>query len=162
MDEIWKDIPGYEGIYQITQNGAIKSCSNLDSKGRVNPKKGKVLKPQKTIYGYYNIVLRKDGKSKSFPIHRLVLYTFNPVKNMKNLQVNHINWNKTDNRLLNLEWVTPKENMNKLNPNKIRYNSIECYDQFGNRFNSYAEAAKYYKISPNTVKNNVIGKYKKR
>ena len=60
-------------------------------------------------------------------MHRLVLETFNPIENMKEMQVNHKNWDRLDNRLENLEWVTPKENMNRLNPENKRYNSKAVY-----------------------------------
>ena len=153
MKEIWKTIDNFEN-YQISTCGRIKN------------KKGEILKPQKNIYGYLNIILYKRQPNKktlikSLRIHRLVLENFKPCKNMDKLQVNHIDHDRTNNHLDNLEWTTPKENCNKKNKKEIFYNSIGCYDESGNYFNSYREAAKHYNISPNTVKNDCIGKTKR-
>lgn len=150
MQEIWKTIKGFEN-YEISNIGRIKS------------KKNGILKPQKNIYGYMTIVLYKTEKYKKttvkqFRIHRLVLETFKPAKNMDKLQVNHIDKNRSNNNLNNLEWTTAKENCKHRNKNKIKYyNSIGCYDKNGKYFNSYREAAKYYNISPNTVKRDILG-----
>ena len=94
-------------------------------------------------------------------MHRLVLETFNPIENMKEMQVNHKNWDRLDNRLENLEWVTPKENMNRLNPENKRYNSKAVYDENGHRFESYREAAEFYDIAPNTIRYDIRNKRKK-
>lgn len=106
MEEIWKDIKGYEGRYMVSNYGNVKSLGN--NKNR----KEKILKPGVASNGYLQVYLRKDGKSKSFLVHRLVLMIFKPIENMENLEVNHINENKTNNRLDNLEWCDRKYNMN--------------------------------------------------
>lgn len=150
MEEIWKTIKGFEN-YQISNFGRIKS------------KKNGILKPQKNIYGYITIVLYKTDKYrkrkiKQFRIHRLVLEAFKPTKNMEKLEVNHKDKNRSNNNICNLEWCTRKENMKHCH-NSINkyYNSIGCYDSNGKYFNSYREAAKYYNISPNTVKRDILG-----
>ena len=97
--EIYMDIKGYEGIYQVSNLGNIRNS------------KGKVLKPIKSSEGYMQIVLCKNGEHKRYYIHRLVLSTFKANPENKP-QVNHINEDKTDNRLNNLEWNTPSENIN--------------------------------------------------
>ena len=105
-EEIWKDIEGYEGLYQVSNWGRVKSL-NYKRTG-----KEEILSPRKHTNGYQFVVLTKEAKQRNRYVHRLVLMTFNPVENMSELQVNHINECKTDNRIENLEWVTHKENQN--------------------------------------------------
>ena len=103
MKEIWKDIPNYEG-YQISNLGRVKSLK------RPYGLKGRILKP-KITRGYYIVGLFKNSIGKWHYIHRLVWIAFNgPIP--ENMQVNHINEIKTDNRLENLNLMTPKENTN--------------------------------------------------
>ena len=110
MDEIWKDIEGYEGKYAVSNKGRVKSLERVDSLGRrVNEK---ILRPCKSGNGYLLIWLCKGGSRKLHYIHRLVLSTFNPCENSHELQVNHIDENTENNNLTNLEWVTCKENIN--------------------------------------------------
>lgn len=148
--EIWKPIKELSHY----------SVSNF---GRIKGKYG-ILTPQLTRDGYYAVNLRKskDVKPICRVIHRLVLSTFNPIANMDKFYVNHKDLNKINNRLDNLEWVSPKENTLHFlkNTNRINYNSNACQDNLGNIFNSYAEAGRFHKISPNSVKNNVLGKTK--
>lgn len=150
MQEIWKNIKDFPN-YQVSNLGNVKHIKNG------------LLKPQKTIYGYLSVMLYKVEKyrktvHKQFRIHRLVLSTFDPVDNMNNLQVNHIDKNRSNNKLSNLEWTTAKENsIHKHKTIKKYYNSIGCYDKNGKYFNSYREAGRYYNLSPNTVKNDILG-----
>ena len=102
--EIWKDIKDYEGCYQISNLGNIKSLI------RKNNKKEKLLKVQISTCGYYKILLYKNNKSKHFKVHRLIAIHFIPNIYNKE-QINHIDGNKLNNNINNLEWVTPKENM---------------------------------------------------
>lgn len=107
--EIWKEIRGYDGLYQISNWGRVKSLERIDNNN--HPIKEKILTPQKNKYGYYKIILSKNGKQKSFQIHRLVYETF--VGEIPDgMQCNHINEIKTDNRLENLNLMSPKENSN--------------------------------------------------
>lgn len=107
--EIWKDIPNYEGIYQASNLGRIKSLERIDVRGhRV---KEKILKPSRDRYGYYQVVLCKNSKLKAYRVHRLVWSAFNG-QIPENMQVNHINEIKSDNRLENLNLMTCKENIN--------------------------------------------------
>lgn len=97
--EIFKDIPNYEGLYQISNCGRISSAISQ-----------KILKPHLHAYGYHTVCLTDTkGARKYFKIHRLVMLTFRP-ENQKP-QVNHINHVRNDNNLSNLEWVTNAENV---------------------------------------------------
>lgn len=103
-NEVWKDVEGYEGLYQVSSLGRIRS---LD---RVIIVKGKIMSPVNRN-GYSRIRLKKDGKGQNFSIHRLVASAFLP--NPKNLpEVNHKNEIKTDNSVENLEWCSTQYNCN--------------------------------------------------
>lgn len=103
--EIWRDIPDYEGLYQVSTLGNVKSLSYKNSG------KERLLKPSKNNDGYFQVKLYKNGEGRKFTAHRIVALAF--ISNPENLpQINHKNEIKTDNRVENLEWVTPKENCN--------------------------------------------------
>lgn len=103
--EKFKDIPGYEGLYQISDYGCVRSL-NYNGTGKV-----KFMRNHKTPNGYEQIKLYRDGKRKWFMVHRLVWEAFNgEIPN--GLQIDHIDGNKTNNELSNLRCVTPKENIN--------------------------------------------------
>lgn len=111
MEEIWKDIEGYEGKYEVSNLGHVRSLS-LGKITKYRPKhKGRVLKPYLTKYGYHVVDLfYNTGKKRHYLVHRLVADAFIP--NPDNLpQVNHKNELKTDNRVENLEWCTLAYNL---------------------------------------------------
>lgn len=117
--EIWKNIQGYENLYQISSNGRVKSLGN----GNSNNSKERILKQGKNKYGYCVVKLCNEGKLKSFLVHRLVAQAFIPNVDNKP-QIDHINTDRTDNRVENLRWVTNQENCN--NPiSKINYSIIQ-------------------------------------
>jgi hypothetical protein len=103
--EIWKDIPDYEGFYQVSNLGRILSIYRKNERNRLVG--GCYIKPIITAYGYQQCTLYKNGKGVIFRIHRIVMYGFLGINK---LPVNHLNGIKTDNRLINLEYCTHKEN----------------------------------------------------
>lgn len=104
MGETWKDIKGYEGLYQVSNFGRLKT---LHYKGS---NKEKILKYGKSSNGYLLATLYKEKHKKVYKIHRLVAKAF--ISNPENKpQVNHIDGCKQNNNVLNLEWVTCKENI---------------------------------------------------
>lgn len=114
--EVWKPVIGYEGLYEVSNLGRIKRLSkNLYQICGGTPckriLKKKILKNCFVTHGYIGIGLSKDKKRKSFTIHRLVAIAF--IQNPDNKpQINHKNFNKSDNRVENIEWVSAQENVN--------------------------------------------------
>jgi hypothetical protein len=107
MEEIWKDIPDYEGLYQVSNIGRVKSFGNGKS---TNPLNGveRIMKLQHKRY--IRVKLSKNGNYKYWSVHRLVCLTFLPNPNNKP-QINHIDGDRYNNNISNLEWVTAKENI---------------------------------------------------
>lgn len=109
MIEIYKNIEGYEGLYQVSNLGNVKSLERINKNNR--KVKEKILKPLKLNTKYLSIVLCKNGKNNRFLVHRLVAQAFIPNPENKPC-IDHINTDRTDNRVENLRWVTYKENSN--------------------------------------------------
>lgn len=110
MQEIWKDIPNYEGLYQASNFGRIKSIQYFNHTNNKIYPRDKILKPILNEKGYCRVDLSKSGKSKRHRVHRLVAKTFLP--NPYNLlEVNHIDGNKQNNNVNNLEWCSRSYNM---------------------------------------------------
>tara|TARA_R110000744_G_scaffold10251_1_gene31981 strand:+ start:291 stop:800 length:510 start_codon:yes stop_codon:yes gene_type:complete len=110
--EIFKDVKGYEGLYQVSDLGRVKSLAKLDSKG--NERKEKILKPIKKSNGYSGVTLSKDNVKKQFRVHQLVAVAFcGHIIDGMNLVVNHIDFNRLNNKSNNLEVVTQRENANR-------------------------------------------------
>ena len=133
MEEIWKDIEGYEGIYQVSNLGRVRS---LDRKVWNYTKKGRILKSHSNGHGYQNVSLHNKNKiEKHAYIHILVAKAFIPNPENKK-EVNHKDFNKENNCADNLEWVTREENKkhyrksqyaNKVEKERISYFSNKTY-----------------------------------
>lgn len=128
QDEVWKDIPGYEGFYQVSNFGRVKSLFmfryNINKKIVEKIKREKILKQHIHKSGYMITSLSKERIRKQFYTHRLVASVFIP--NLLNKPyINHIDCNPQNNCVDNLEWCTQKENINyswKLGRGKIPNN----------------------------------------
>ncbi len=118
MKEVWKAIPKYEGIYEASNLGKIRS---LRFRNRVLEKSldiPRILKQSNGPQGYLVIRLSKNNIQTMYRVHRLVLKTFIP--GFDHLEVNHKNLKRSDNRLSNLEWVTAKQNSAHRIKNKLK------------------------------------------
>lgn len=113
MKEIFKPIPGYENLYEVSNLGNVKSLGN----GNSNASKERLLKQNNDSNGYPQVKLYKDGKGKLFKVSRLVgiVFVANPKKKP---EINHVDENKENNFYKNLEWSTRKENCNHGTRNK--------------------------------------------
>lgn len=147
MEEVWKDIKGYEGLYQVSNFGKIKS-------------KRKILKQFINHKGYFIIQLSKRNISKTYIVHRLIAEAFIPNTENKP-QVNHKDGNKQNNCIDNLEWCTNNENkahakINKLcksspiGEKNIRAKKVIQYDLNGNfikKWNCINDIKRGFKLS---------------
>lgn len=165
MQEIWKDIKGYEGLYEVSSLGRIR----------------KIVKQAINKKGYKIFNLVEGNNKKVMQVHRAVMLSFVPNPENKP-QVNHKNGDKTDNRLENLEWCTAKENTvhaleNNLRPNKaykekkikkaksLRFDLIPVsqYDKNGNfikKWSTIREAVKFYNLDLGNISKCCRGKRK--
>ena len=136
-EEIWKDIKGYEGLYQVSNLGRVKSFNAKN--GRLS-NQSRLLTPKLDRYGYLKLTLCKDKEYKYVTVHRLVALAF--INNVENKpEVNHKDGNKLNNCVDNLEWMTGLENIhhafdNELTPktplNNPKSIKISQYDLTGN------------------------------
>lgn len=146
MQEVWKDIKGYEGLYQVSSHGRVKSLGN--DKNR----KEKILKGIYNL-GYKQVWLSKNGIEKRYLVHRLVASHFIPNPDNKP-QINHINCIRDDNRISNLEWCTQAENnrheltrINKSESLKGRYvpkGKANCFSKKVVQFNTNGQFIKLW------------------
>lgn len=154
MEEVWKDIPGYEGFYQASNLGKIKSLDrNVKVKNGTWHRKGSEMKIRLDRGGYERVCLSKNSKSNLRLVHRLVLAAFNGVSDMT---VNHIDGIKTNNKLENLEYCTSKENTNHavgigLIKNNALSNSREIIKDFESGL-KFRDLTKKYKTSYDSIK----------
>lgn len=127
--KFWKDIEGYIGLYQVSNVGQVRSLIT-----------NKILKPVPNRKGYLQVSLSKNGEVKNFRIHRLVAKAFLP--NEEELpEVDHINGNKTDNRMANLQWISGIENLRKKETGIAIPRKVICVET-GEIFDSVTDAAK--------------------
>lgn len=158
--EEWRDIIGYEGKYQVSNLGRIKSLSRIDSRG--HKRKEKILIGNPNTDKYLEVYLYKNGEREPFLVHRLVAQAFIP--NHKNLpDVNHKDENPTNNHVDNLEWCTKEYNNNYGNRTKkasqSRIKKIKCINT-GETFNGLIEASKKYNTSTSSISKCCLGQIK--
>lgn len=123
-EEVWKPIPGYDGLYEASNFGRIRSLDKVvrsaRSRSGERTRRGRVLKQKRTQSGYMVIGLTKDGTQRTHRVHRLVMAAFHGPSV---LTVNHINEIRDDNHLKNLEYMTCRENIRH-----SRCRPVESYD----------------------------------
>lgn len=124
--EIWRDVKGYEGKYQVSNLGNVRSVDRtiFNACGVMVTRRGTMLKPIQNRGGYMKVTMHKEGKVNTELIHRLVAEAF--VQNHNNLpQVNHKDGNKRNNDVSNLEWCTALSNMHHAKQQGLRNNALE-------------------------------------
>jgi hypothetical protein len=126
--EIWKDIKGYEGFYQISNKGRVKSLSRYRNNHQGQQEvKEKILKPF-ISNGYYRVTLRNDGHGKKYYIHRIVASEFLNLRDYSDkYQVDHIDNNRLNNDVENLQIITQAENIKKQMLNML--NNFDKYKE---------------------------------
>lgn len=140
MEEIWKDVVGYDGLYQISNLGNIYSL-----------RKNKILKPLENRYGYLIVNLYIGGKMKTHSIHRLVLLSFDGV-DKSDLFVDHVDRNIKNNSLSNLRWCTNSQNQkNKIARGKSKYLGVSLYFRECKYFSKKQKKIIYYTQGPKWV-----------
>lgn len=146
MNEIFKDIKNYEDLYEVSDTGLVR-----------NKVSGKILKPGRNSRGYLLVNLYKDGICKSKSIHRLVAETFIPNPNHYP-QVNHIDENKTNNNVDNLEWCTRQYNIDYSQSKPVCQYALD--GRLLNTYKSVCEASRQTGISQGDISNCCLGRYK--
>ena len=132
MKETWKDIPGYEGLYQVSDLGRVRSLDRdvKDSRWGRQRRKGRVLKPGQNEKGYLLVVLSKNGKTKSKKIHQLVAIAFmNHNPSGHKIVVDHIDNDNQNNKLSNLQLITSRENSSKDKSGSSQYTGVSWEKQ---------------------------------
>jgi hypothetical protein len=168
--EIWKDVVGYEGLYQVSNLGRLKSPPK---KGH----KGCIMKPSIKKDGYVRIQLIKCSKYKTLYVHRIVAEAFLQHDSERN-EVNHIDGNKSNNKLENLEWVTSKQNIEhsiktglrkssgmkgrfgKLSPKSKSILQLSACGKVIRKWDSISDAARELRCSPQSICSVLSGRKK--
>lgn len=140
QEEIWKAIPGYEGYYEVSDQGNVRSLDRKVWTGKgYYLKKGEVMKFYTTDQGYYRVVLSKNSNVRKFKVHQLVAMAFlgHKPNRYKGLIVDHISNIKTDNRLENLQLISQRENVSKdIKNGSSKYTGVS-WNKAGNKWVSF-------------------------
>lgn len=162
MSEVWRDIPGYEGRYQVSNTGLVKSLpfrqryllrNGLEA---YRTTKERLLAQQLINSGYLIVHLHLDGAREAFLVHALVARAFCPSTAEAN-EVNHKDGVKTNNTAENLEWVTSQGNKNHAVAAGLNNQAVAVVSPLGVTYPSIANAAKRYRISPKTIRASLRG-----
>ena len=143
--EEWRDIKGYEGRYQISNAGRVKSLLTWKvAKGEFEPEE-RIMHPTDNGHGYLLIGLKTKGKKKNRYIHRLVAETF--IDNPENKPaVNHKDYNRANNVVENLEWVTVKENVAH-SVEHMKHEKNYTHSSTGEKYIYYRKEQRLYRVS---------------
>ena len=175
MSEIWKDIKGYEGIYQISDCGRVRSI-HFGPKNHGLSSEPRIMRTPRSSSGYLHVQLYKDHKPTTKLVHILVAEAFVDNPHGKP-EINHIDGNKSNNTSSNLEWVTKSENLKhaartglRINPNKGKFGAdnhvsvpVLQYDLDGNfirKWDSQTEAANCLGIHSVNISHCACGRIK--
>ena len=156
LEEKWKPVKGYETEYEVSNLGNIRGKERKNTVGRKIAQR--ILKLRNDKDGYKDVALYKDKKMKRHKVHRLVAIAFIPNPENKK-EVNHINGDKSDNKVCNLEWVTSKENTThaikeglfKPPISEVKVNQYSMDGTFIKAFKSVNEASRETKISVSLI-----------
>lgn len=163
----WKDIPGYEGLYQVSESGIVRSLDRIvtqQGRGKAfdGKRKGRELKQHEQNNGYMIVQLCKNGEKKAVTVHRLVAEAFLGRKECHQ-DVNHIDGNKKNNSANNLEWTTRRNNIlhsyRILKRKKSNCKSVKCRET-QEMFNSIREAGKSTGTNPASISSMLNGRNK--
>ena len=164
MIEEWRDIEGYEGYYQVSNYGQVRSLDRWRNSGTGGyMHKGRILKQEISNCGYYMVTLSVDGRCKRYSVHRLVAQAFIPNLEYKE-QVNHIDGEKSNNTVENLEWNTQSENTihafsNGLMVPNTKGRKVYCFET-GKTYMSIAQAGRELNIDHSHIGRVCKGIYK--
>lgn len=169
FQEEWKDVNGFEGLYQVSNTGQVKSLDRNVSQADCLHKRyhramrGKIIKQRLQNGGYCIVWLSKSGIVKPFTVHRLVAFAFLPNVNNEE-QVNHKDGNKANNCVNNLEWCSRSENIKHAYANSLKLSankkSVLCIE-LNKRFESISEAAKAFGLTKSAIAHVIAGRNKK-
>lgn len=168
--EIWRDVKDFEGFYQVSNFGRIKSLDRIIQQHHRNQRnvehiyKGKILKGNINKNGYITVDLHKKGKIKTFLLHRLIAETFIPKVKGKNI-INHKDNNPTNNQVNNLEWCTQSENIkyayefgNKKPPHQKRIIQFDRNNNFICEWESQTQIERVLGIKQANISKVCLGK----
>ena len=155
MSEEWRPIEGYEGLYEVSNTGQVRSLDRYVkySNGRIHLHKGKVLSPIKDTDDYLKVNLYCNGKNKKCLVHRLVAEAF--ISNINNLpEVNHKDEDKSNNRVDNLEWCNRKYNVN-YGTAKIRSRDTKIKNGYWTGLSREEYMKKYYEENKDKISDKI-------
>ena len=144
QNEVWRDVPGFEGHYQVSNYGNVKSLERNVKHPKIGKMhiKGRILKQSNASKGYKQVCLNLSGKTKIFRVHRLVAMAF--IENPEGLEtVNHIDGNKGNNHVSNLEWCSVADNLRHASVNGLMDHSSVTGSK---NVNSVLDEGKVYKM----------------
>jgi hypothetical protein len=172
MEEIWKEIPGYEGYYEVSNHGQVRSLDRMiKNKKGFYLKKGQIIKPHIWGHGYNRISLHKNRKYTRHSVHILVANVY--ITKIKDKPIiNHKDGNKINNHVDNLEWVTHQENRlhaaktglnkgpigEKQHLSKLTRDDVVQIRKLRNSGIEYGEISKLYNVTKMTIRCACTGK----